>query len=269
MAVFAGGDTSVQQVMTGVPSPLRVSALRGRCGPAPSPPRDGIDAFPCESKCLSLVAGQWRSGERPNARRLYDCFRVGAYGIPFGVTEMARILDRAEQGDPKAAEELLPLVYDQLRKLAAGKMSREAAGHTLQPTDLVHEAWLRLQSPKQQNWNGKGHFFSAAAEAMRRILIERVRRKRAIRHGGDHERIALDEIELSAGETDDRLLQIHEGLDALAEVDERQAEIVKLRFFVGLNLEEIAVLQGTSAKTVQRQWNHAKAWLVERLQSGA
>jgi len=183
------------------------------------------------------------------------------------MSDVTRILDRVQQGEAKAAEELLPLVYEELRKLAAHRMANEAPGQTLQPTALVHEAWLRLTDSPEQQWNGRGHFFAAAAEAMRRILVENARRKRALRHGGGQERVDLASLELAANPNDDQLIEVSEALDELAGLDARQADMVKLRFFAGLQLEEIAALHGVSVKTVQRQWIHARAWLFERIHS--
>jgi RNA polymerase sigma factor (TIGR02999 family) len=163
---------------------------------------------------------------------------------------------------------LLPLIYEELRRLAAAKMAQEAPGQTLQPTALVHEAWLRLVGEGNQRWNSRGHFFAAAAEAMRRILVENARRKKALRHGGGHERVALTSVDPAAEPEEDRLLEVDDALDELARLDAAQAEVVKLRFFVGLKLEEIAALHGVSMKTIQRQWTHARAWLFERIQRG-
>lgn len=185
------------------------------------------------------------------------------------MSDVTRLLAGVQRGDPHAAEELLPLVYDELRRLAAHKMAHEAPGQTLQPTALVHEVWLRLVGAGDPHWNSRGHFFGAAAEAMRRILVENARRKRARRHGGGQERVDLDAVELPMAVEEDRLLAIHEALDELACLDARQAEVVKLRYFVGLKLEEIAALHTVSEKTVRRQWTHAKAWLFERLRGGA
>jgi RNA polymerase sigma factor (TIGR02999 family) len=182
--------------------------------------------------------------------------------------QVTQILEAASAGDEQAAEKLLPLVYEELRRLAAVKMAKEAPGQTLQPTALVHEAWLRLIGQGDQHWNSRGHFFGAAAEAMRRILVENARRKQALRHGGSLERVELAGFEAFAEPGDDRLVQINEALDELASLDVSQAEVVKLRFFVGLKLDEIATLQGVSKKTVQRQWTHARAWLFERIQRG-
>lgn len=177
------------------------------------------------------------------------------------MSEVTRILGRVEQGDPKAAEELLPLVYEELRRLAACRMAREPAGHTLQPTALVHEAWLRLAEPQGHAWQSKAHFFAAAAEAMRRILIDVARRKRRIRHGGGHPRVPLETAHLAEPDDRERLLQVHEVLDELAAVDPMKAQVVKLRFFVGLSNREIASLLNISERTVERAWSFAKAWL--------
>ncbi len=179
--------------------------------------------------------------------------------------QITQILDAVGAGDKQAAEQLLPLLYDELRRLAAAKMSREPPGQTLQPTALVHEAWLRLAGDGNQRWNSRGHFFGAAAEAMRRILVENARRKRALRHGGGQERVSLTDLDPAAPRVEDNLLEIDDALNELAGLDPSQAEVVKLRFFVGLKLEEIAALHGVSAKTIQRQWTHARAWLFERL----
>ena len=177
--------------------------------------------------------------------------------------EATVILHRLEQGDPHAAAELLPLVYDELRKLAAAKMARESAAQTLQPTALVHEAWLRLGGDQQPSWSDRSHFFAAAAEAMRRILIENSRRRHAIRHGGALEKLSADAtgFDVPAPADDDELLLLHEAIDALAAHDPRKAELVKQWYFVGLTLEEIADLFGVSPRTVDRDMAFAKAWL--------
>ena len=150
------------------------------------------------------------------------------------MNDITRLLVRVEHGDSNAAEELLPLVYGELRRLAAQKMAREAPGHTLQPTALVHEAWLRINGNEPGKWGGRDHFFAAAAEAMRRILIESARRKRALRHGGGRERLDIAEFEIATELKEDQLLALDEALEALARQDRVKAEIVKLRFFVGL-----------------------------------
>ena len=177
------------------------------------------------------------------------------------MSDVTRILDRVQQGDPKAADELLPLVYDELRKLAAHKMAGESAGHILQPTALVHEAWLRLSGAPEQQWDGRGHFFAAAAEAMRRILVDNARRKQRIRHGGGQERVDLSDAGMAAPLDDDKVILVNDALESLAREDALQAEVVKLRFFAGLSNAEAAAVVGVSEKTVQRYWSHAKAWL--------
>jgi RNA polymerase sigma factor (TIGR02999 family) len=181
------------------------------------------------------------------------------------VNDLTRILDRAQRGDPRAAEELLPLVYEELRKLAAAKMAREPAGATLQATALVHEAWLRLVGSQNQQWEGRAHFFAAAAEAMRRILIDRARRRRAVRHGGDQQRVDFENLELASPTPDDQLLALDEALDKLAAARPRQAEVVKLRYFVGLTLEEAAEILGVSVDTAKDDSAVARAWLFREL----
>jgi len=182
------------------------------------------------------------------------------------VSDVTRILDRVQQGEAKAAEELLPLVYEELRKLAAHKMAREPAGHTLQPTALVHEAWLRLVGSGAEQWDNRGHFFAAAAEAMRRILIDVARRKGQVRHGGEQQRVQLEGTDIDLPDDRERLLQVHEVLDELAAVDPMKAQVVKLRFFVGLNNREVADLLNVSERTVERAWAFAKAWLFTAIQ---
>ena len=174
---------------------------------------------------------------------------------------MTRILDRVQQGHPQAAEELLPLVYDELRKLAASKMANEVPGQTLQPTALVHEAWLRLVGDESSRWKNRGHFFGAAAEAMRRILIDSARRRQARRHGGDMERTDLDAVELPAPQSDERVLAINEALARFESVDRNAAELVKLRCFVGLNMPEAAEALNLPLRSAERLWAYARAWL--------
>jgi RNA polymerase sigma factor (TIGR02999 family) len=183
-----------------------------------------------------------------------------------GMAHVTRILSAIEAGDPKAAGELLPLVYDELRKLAAARLAGEKAGQTLQATALVHEAYLRLVGDtRPQGWDGRGHFFAAAAEAMRRILVEQARRKGRVRHGGGQRRIDLDERNLAAVSPGDDLLAIDEALTRLAELDSRRAELVKLRFFAGLTMPEAAVALGISLATAERQWAFARTWLYAEL----
>ena len=182
-------------------------------------------------------------------------------------TGLPQILRRVEEGDPQAASELLPLVYNELRKLASQKMAREAPGQTLQATALVHEAWLRLGGDEQPTWQNRAHFFAAAAEAMRRILIDRARRRRALRHGAAAKRVDLDSLQLMAPMDDDQLLALHDALDALAAHDLGKAELVKLRFFAGLSIQEAAQVLGLSPTTAKRHWAYARAWLYREIKS--
>jgi RNA polymerase sigma factor (TIGR02999 family) len=181
------------------------------------------------------------------------------------VNGVARILDAAQRGEPGAADELLPVVYEELRRLAAHRMANEAAGHTLQPTALVHEAWLRLAGQEGQFQN-RAHFFAAAAEAMRRILIDRARRKRAVRHGGDQRRVDIENVEVPLGTDDDQLLAVNDALDKLAVQHKEEAELVKLRYFVGMTNEEAAEALGISPRTGKYYWTHARAWLYREIQ---
>ena len=180
---------------------------------------------------------------------------------------MTRILESAQKGDPRAGEELLPLVYAELKRLAIHKMASESPGHTLQPTALVHEAWLRLVGSDQQQWDGRAHFFAAAAEAMRRILIDRARRKRAVRHGGEHQRVDLEDVDLGSSTDDEQLLAVHEALDKLAVEHKVEAELVKLRYFVGMTNDEAAEVLGISPRTAKYYWTHARAWLYREIQA--
>ena len=179
------------------------------------------------------------------------------------VSEVTRILDGIAPGDPKAAEELLPLVYDELRKLAAHKMANEAPGQTLQPTALVHEAWLRLAGNEGARFANRAHFFAAAAEAMRRILVERARRRSALKRGGGTGRVSLDELEIPIAEADDdQLLAVDEALEKLAALDPPRAELVKLRYFTGMTFEEAAAVLGIAVRTAKEWWAFARAWLA-------
>ena len=181
------------------------------------------------------------------------------------MSHVTRILDRVQQGDPKAAEELLPLVYDELRKLAAHQMAHEAPGQTLQPTALVHEAWLRLVGAPEQGWDNRGHFFAAAAEAMRRILVDNARRKQSLKHGGGLERLDLEHLDVALAEDDATVLAVNEALDRLAAEDAQCAELVKLRFFAGLSNVEAARMLGLAERTAKRTWAYARARLYEEL----
>ena len=180
------------------------------------------------------------------------------------MSEVTRILESIGSGDPKAAEELLPLVYDELRRLAAQKMAMERPGQTLQATALVHEAWIRLAGERNQQYQNRHAFFGAAAEVMRRILVDRARRRKAARHGSGQQRVELDAVEVAVT-NDDTIEGVHEVLDQLAKVDPQKAEIVKLHFFVGLSFEEIAALLGVNERTVRRYWIFAKVWMCKEL----
>jgi RNA polymerase sigma factor (TIGR02999 family) len=185
------------------------------------------------------------------------------------MNEVTRILSAVEQGQPQAAEQLLPLVYDELRRLAAEKMAQERPGQTLQATALVHEAYLRLVDVEQvQRWDSRGHFFAAAAEAMRRILIERARGRSCLKHGGDWQRVDLDQLATVGDASEDDLLALDEVLGQLEQENKPCAELVKLRFFAGLNLKEAAAALGLPRRTANRYWAYARAWLYEALSRG-
>jgi RNA polymerase sigma factor (TIGR02999 family) len=179
--------------------------------------------------------------------------------------DVTQILRSAQQGDANAAEQLLAAVYQELRRLAAQKMANEAPGQTLQPTALVHEAWLHLGGDEQPTWQNHAHFFGAAAEAMRRILVDRAREKKTLKRGGDLKRVDVDAIQLASPMPDDELLALDEALDRLATVDTRAAEMVKLCFFVGLKQEEAARELGISLSTAERVWGFARSWLLREI----
>jgi RNA polymerase sigma factor (TIGR02999 family) len=185
------------------------------------------------------------------------------------MAEVTQILNAIERGEPHAAGELLPLVYTELRRLAAQKLSHERPGQTLQATALVHEAWVRLAASElggsDSRWQGRRHFFGAAAEAMRRILIDRARRKASARHGGDLQRLDLDPVEVASPLPDDQLLALHEALDDLARQDPEAAELVKLRFFIGLPHGQAAELLGLNRTAADRLWVFARAWLFQQM----
>jgi len=183
------------------------------------------------------------------------------------MSDVTRILSAIEQGDAKAADELLPLVYDELRRLAAVKMSREPPGQTLQATALVHEAYIRLVGAETQNWKGRTHFFAAAAQAMRRILVENARRKQTLKRGGDRKRLDIDDVELSVRESPEDILALDEALAKLSQEDPVVGELVKLRYFAGLTLEQAAGLLGVSTRTADRYWAYARAWLYQEITS--
>ena len=179
--------------------------------------------------------------------------------------DVTQTLAAIEQGDPRAGEALLPLVYEELRRLAAGRMANEAAGHTLQPTALVHEAWLRLVGSEQRTWQSRAHFFGAAAEAMRRILIESARRKQAQRRGGGQRPLDIEEIDPPAATPGYDLFVVDEALEKFAVEDKEKAELVKLRYFIGLSFEEAADVLGISVPTAKRWWTYARAWLFAEI----
>lgn len=177
------------------------------------------------------------------------------------MSDARQLLDRAQQGDPKAAEELLPLVYAELRKLAAHRLAGESHQHTLQPTALVHEAWLKLCGPEQREWNGQQHFFFAAAEAMRRILVDRARRRVAVKRGGGAEIMDADQVEIPSPAPDEQLLDISDALEKFAVLDARKAELVKLRYFVGMSFEDASAALNIAVPTAKQWWSYARAWL--------
>lgn len=178
-------------------------------------------------------------------------------------------LGGSSQNDPHSPSELLSLVYEELRRLATAKMASEASGHTLQATALVHEAWLRISRDEKQTWRNGTHFFAAAAEAMRRILVDNARRKRAARHGGGHQRADMPEIACPAAANEDQILAVSEALDKLAVHDRQKAELVKLRYFVGMTTQEAAATLGISVPTADRYWAYARAWLARQISTAA
>jgi RNA polymerase sigma factor (TIGR02999 family) len=182
------------------------------------------------------------------------------------MSDVTQILSQIEDGDGQAAEKLLPLVYDELRKLAAARMAQENPGQTLQATALVHEAYVRLVDvDKAQHWDSRGHFFGAAAEAMRRILVEQARRKRRVRHGGDRNQVRLSEVDLSDAASSDDILELDEALSDLANEEPTVAKVVNLRHFAGLTIDETASVLGISVRTANRHWAYAKAWLFQQM----
>jgi RNA polymerase sigma factor (TIGR02999 family) len=184
------------------------------------------------------------------------------------MNDVTRILSAVDHGDPTAAEQLLPLVYDELRKLAAQRLAQEKPGQTLQATALVHEAYLRLVGSQDPGWNGRGHFFAAAAEAMRRILVERARRRKRLRHADDGCRLGLEDIELVDEVLPEDLLAVDEALERLARKDAVAAQLVKLRFFAGLTVAEAAQGLGLTLRTAERNWAYARTWLHREISRG-
>jgi RNA polymerase sigma factor (TIGR02999 family) len=186
------------------------------------------------------------------------------------MSEVPRVLSAIEQGDPHAAEQLLPLVYEELRKLAAQRLAQEAPGQTLQATALVHEAYLRLVGAQtEQHWNSRGHFFAAAAEAMRRILVENARRRKRIKHGGDLERAEIEVASLPTRMSSDELLDLEEALEKLKQQDPVKAQLVTLRYFGGMTIEQAAEVLGISRVTAHRYWTYARAWLHQQITGSA
>lgn len=183
------------------------------------------------------------------------------------MSDITHILSTIEQGNAKASDELLPVVYNELRRMAAHKMAGERPSQTLQPTALVHEAWLKLVDSPNQSWQNRAHFFGAAAEAMRRILIARARSKNRQRRGSGAVHLDVDKIEIASPAPDDQLLALNEALDRFAALEPQQAELVKLRYFVGLKIEEAAEVLGISKATAKRWWAYARAWLFHEMQS--
>jgi RNA polymerase sigma factor (TIGR02999 family) len=184
------------------------------------------------------------------------------------MSDVTVTLSAIEAGEPQAAEQLLVLIYDELRRLAAAKLAQESPGQTLQPTALVHEAWIRLVGDKKPTFKDRRHFFCAAAEAMRHILIDRARRKQTRRHGGEFRRVDFEDLDLAAPSADEQLLAVHEALDKLALEHPLQAEVVKLRHFGGLTNEEISEVFGISVSTVKNYWTFSRAWLLNEIEGG-
>jgi len=184
-------------------------------------------------------------------------------------TDLTRSLSEAAGGSRQAAEELLPLVYEELRRLAAARMAHEASGHTLQATALVHEAWVRLTGGADQRWENRAHFFAAASEAMRRILIENARRKARIKHGGNLVRLEIEGLDLMAASSDEMILLVDEALERFQVEDPEKGKIVVMKFFGGLTNQEVAETLGVTERTVERQWAYAKAWLFRDIRAAA
>lgn len=183
------------------------------------------------------------------------------------MSDITLVLDAINGGDNQAAEKLLPLVYHELRNLATARMFQESAGHTLQPTALVHEAWLRLAGGGQQNWKGRAYFFAASAEAMRRILVEHARRKARLKHGGGQERLNIEDLELPETAPNEQILLVHEALERLEGSNPERARVVVMKFFGGMTNQEVAEMLGIGERTVDRHWVCAKAWLFQNLQN--
>jgi RNA polymerase sigma factor (TIGR02999 family) len=182
------------------------------------------------------------------------------------MSDITLVLDAINRGESQASEKLLPLVYNELRNLAAARMIHESAGHTLQPTALVHEAWLRLAGDSKQNWKSRAYFFAAAAEAMRRILVEHARRKARLKHGGGQERLNVEDLELAGTAPDDKILMVNDALGSLERSNPERARVVVLKFFGGMTNKEVADTMEIGERSVDRHWVCAKAWLFQKLQ---
>jgi RNA polymerase sigma factor (TIGR02999 family) len=207
-------------------------------------------------------------GQINGKEKNYNLFGVCSCGWNKGMKEVTRILTAIEQGDVRAADELLPLVYQELRQLATRRMKKEKPGQTLQATALVHEAYIRLVGSEDQNWTSSGHFFAAAAEAMRRILIENARRKRRIKRGGGHQKVDLKDSDLAIEAPSDDLIVLDEALEKLSRKDRVKSDLVKLRYFAGLTLEQAANILKLSQRTAKRHWSYARAWLYREITRG-
>ena len=217
------------------------------------------DASPCPP--AGSREGEFLHGVRGSIRLHYS----RDYDLQRNMSDATVMLAAVERGDPKAAEELLVLVYDELRRIAAFKMAHESPGQTLQPTALVHEAWMRLVGNESPTFNNRAHFFHTASEAMRRILIDRARRKRTERHGGGYVRVEFDAFDPAAPGADDQLLAVHEAVDKLALEHPVQAQLVKLKYFAGMTNEEVSEVMGVSVATVKNYWAFSRAWLLDEI----
>ena len=184
------------------------------------------------------------------------------------MTDVTQVLQAAGRGDKSAMSDLFPLVYEELRKIAAARMARESPGHTLQPTALVHEAWLRLIKAEDQTWQNRAHFFGAAAEAMRRILVDHARRKAGLKRGGGQQRLNIEDLDLAEATPDEKILLINDALEELERVNPERARVVVLKFFAGMTNVEVAETLQVSKSTVDRHWECARTWLVQKIQRG-
>ena len=216
----------------------------------------------CAKKCSSAKCPAKHIFEKTNKKRIATTPRRK-------MSDVTHILNAIDRGDARAVDELLPAVYDELRRLAAWKLSREKPGQTLQATALVHEAYIRLVGEEAQNWRSRTHFFSAAAEAMRRILVDNARRKKSLRHGGKHQRVKLKDEDIAIEGCSEDIVALDEALCELGESDRTKADLVKLRYFAGLGMEQAAEVLGLSLTTAKRHWRYARAWLYSRMGAGS